>query len=140
MNEIESNPKLLYFKDPLKRSLLYIAERNGHANICVYLINKGLNVNDIQSIGSTPLHGAVYYGQTNVVKTLIVYGAHTNIKNGYGHLPIDEAMTEEIKDILKESEKDPIEKLFKSLIKKDLAISLIPIYLKGKNCCKKNIM
>lgn len=118
MNEIEQNPNLLYFKDPLKRSLLYISARNGHANICIYLINKGLNVNDIQSTGSTPLHGAVYYGQAKVAKILILYGAQTNIKNKYGHLPKDEAMTKEIKDLLEESEKDPIEELYKSLIKK----------------------
>ena len=81
MEEIEHDPNLLYYNVPLKRSLLYIAARNGHANICVYLINKGLDVNEIQSTGSTPLHGAVYYGQTKVVKILIVYGAQTNIKN-----------------------------------------------------------
>ena len=123
MEEIEHDPNLLYYKDPLKRSLLYIAARNGHANICVYLINKGLDVNEIQSTGSTPLHGAVYYGQTKVVKILIVYGAQTNIKNEYGHLPKDEATLKEIKDLLKESEKDPIEELYKKLIKKNLAIS-----------------
>ena len=137
MEEIESDPNLLYYKDPLKRSLLYIAARNGHSNICVYLINKGLDVNDIQSTGSTPLHGAVYYGQVNVAKILIVYGAQTNIKNKYGNLPKDEAMTKEIKDLLKESEKDPIEELYKKLIKKSLAISLIPIYIKGKIVAKK---
>jgi len=137
MEEIESDPNLLYYKDPLKRSLLYIAARNGHANICVYLINKGLDVNEIQSTGSTPLHGAVYYGQTKVVKILIVYGAQTNIKNEYGHLPKDEATIKEIKDLLKESEKDPIEELYKKLIKKNLAISLIPIYFKGSIVAKK---
>jgi ankyrin repeat protein len=76
---IEKNNNLLYFKDPLKRNLLYLAARNGHTNICEYLINKGLEINDIQGSGSTPLHGAVYYGQTNVVKLLLNYGAKTNI-------------------------------------------------------------
>ena len=46
-------------------------------------------------------------------------------------------MTKEIKDLLKESEKDPIEELYKKLIKKSLAISLIPIYIKGKIVAKK---
>jgi len=137
IHEIEHKPKLLYFKDPLKRSLLYIAARNGHTNICDYLINKGLNVNDIQSTGSTPLHGAAYYGQTNVVKLLIIYGAQINIKNEYGHLPKDEAMTKDIKDLLMESEKDPIEKLYQSLISKNIAKSLIPISSKGNIIAKK---
>jgi len=139
MKEIEHEPNLLYFKDPLKRSLLYIAARNGHSNICVYLINKGLDVNDIQSTGSTPLHGAVYYGQTETARILIIYGAQTNIKNEYGHLPKDEAMTKEIKNLLKESEKDPIEELYKKLIKKNLVISLIPIRFKGEIVAKKII-
>ena len=37
---IEKNNNLLYFKDPLKRNLLYLAARNGHTNICEYLIKK----------------------------------------------------------------------------------------------------
>ena len=137
MEEIERNQNLLYFKDPLKRSLLYIAARNGHSNICVYLINKGLNVNDIQSSGSTPLHGAAYYGQINVVKILMVYGAQTNIKNEYGHLAKDEAKSKEIQDLLKENEKDPIERLYKSLIQKNLVNELIPLYINGKIVAKK---
>ena len=137
MEEIEHNQNLLYFKDPLKRSLLYIAARNGHSNICVYLINKGLNVNDIQSSGSTPLHGAAYYGQINVVKILMVYGAQTNIKNKYGHLAKDEAKSKEIQDLLKENEKDPIERLYKSLIQKNLVNELIPLSINGKIVAKK---
>ena len=43
-----------------------------------------MKVNEIQKTGSTPLHGAAYYGQTNVVKLLLSYGAKTNIKNNFG--------------------------------------------------------
>ena len=46
-------------------------------------------------------------------------------------------MTKEIKDLLEENEKDPIEELYKSLIKKNLAISLFPIYFKCKIIAKK---
>ena len=138
-NIIENEPKLLFYKDPLKRSLLYIAARNGHVNICDYLINKGIDVNEIQGTGSTPLHGAAYYGQTNVVNLLINYGAKTNIKNEYNHYPIDEAMTKEIKDLLKKSEEDPIINLYKSLLSKNIAKSLIPISYKGNIVSKKLI-
>ena len=103
IEEIEKNEDLLYYKDSLQRNLLYIAARNGHVSICEYLINKGININEVQKTGSTALHGAAYYGQINAVKVLLNYGAKTNIKNNFGHLPIDEAMTEEIKNILKES-------------------------------------
>ena len=136
-NIIENNPKLLFYKDPLKRSLLYIAARNGHVNICDYLINKGIDVNDIQGTGSTPLHGAAYYGQTNVVNLLINYGAKTNIKNEFGHYPKDEAMTKEIKDLLKKSEEDPIINLYNSLLSKNIAKLLIPISFKVNVVSKK---
>ena len=137
INIIEKNPNLLEFKDPLERNLLYFASRNGHASICEYLINKGIKVNDIQKTGSTPLHGAAYYGQENVVKLLLNYGAKTNIKNNFGHLPIDEAMTDEIKNLIKESEKDPIFKLFQKLLSKNIAKKLIPIFLNGSIVARK---
>ena len=137
IEEIEKNPRLLYFKDPLERNLLYIAARNGHTNVCEYLINKGINVNELQKDGSTPLHGAAYYGQTDVVKLLLSYGAKTNIKNNFGHLPIDEAISEEIKNIIKEGEKDPILKLYQTLISKKIAKKLIPISSKENIVAKK---
>ena len=143
IEEIEENPSLLKFVDPLKRNLLYLAARNGHVSICEYLINKGLNVNEIQSSGSTALHGAAYYGQINVVKLLLNYGAKTNIKNNFGHLPIDEAFSKDIVNILKESEKDPIVKLYQSLLSKNISTKLIPIsqdnvIIAKKIICKLN--
>ena len=137
IDEIEDNPLLLNYKDPLKRNLLYIAARNGHTRICEYLINKGMEINDIQSTGSTPLHGAVYYGQTNVVKLLLNYGAKTNIKNNFNHFPIDEASIDEIKNLLKETEEDPIVNLFNTLKNKNIAKSLIPISSEGNIIAKK---
>ena len=137
IDEIEDNPLLLNYKDPLKRNLLYIAARNGHRRICEYLINKGMEINEIQSTGSTPLHGAVYYGQTNVVKLLLNYGAKTNIKNKFNHFPIDEASIDEIKNLLKETEEDPIVNLFNNLKNKNIAKSLIPISSEGNIIAKK---
>ena len=137
IQEIEEKEKLLEFKDPLERNLLYIAARNGHTNICEYLINKGINVNEIQKTGSTALHGAAYYGQINAVKVLLGYGAKTNIKNNFGHLPIDEAMTEEIKNILKESGENKLLELYQSLLSKNIAYKLIPINYKGTDIGKK---
>lgn len=137
IDEIENNDDILDYKDPLQRNLLYIAARNGHVSICEYLINKGLKINEIQHTGSTPLHGVAYYGQINVVKLLLNYGAKINIKNKSNNLPIDEAFTQEIKDLLKESEKDPIVKLYNTLLTKNIAKSLIPISLKGSIIAKK---
>ena len=137
IQEIEEKEELLEFKDPLERNLLYIAARNGHTSICEYLINKGINVNEIQKTGSTALHGAAYYGQIKVVKVLLDYGAKTNIKNNFGHLPIDEAMTEEIKNVLKESGEDKLLQLYQSLLSENIAYKLIPINHNGTDIGKK---
>ena len=83
------------------------------------------------------MHGAVYYGQTKVVQLLLNYGAKTNIKNIANHLPIDEAPNDEIKNLLLESEKDPLVKLYNSLMIKKIAKSFIPISIKGKIIAKK---
>ena len=71
MNVNEKND-LIYHKDPSERNLLYLAARNGHADICELLINYGLyDINDIQYTGSTPLHAAAYYGQKKSSSTFI---------------------------------------------------------------------
>ena len=128
---------MLYFKDPLNRNLLYIAARNGHTDICEFLINKGISVNEIQHTGSTALHGAAYYGQLEVVKLLLNYGAKRNIKNNFGHLPKDEAMTEEIKNLLDKFEIDPIKELYQTLKSKNISKKLIDISHNGKIRAKK---
>ena len=58
---IDRNKNLLYAKDKLQRNLLYLAARNGYFNITEYLLNKGIDINETQSTGSTALHGAAYY-------------------------------------------------------------------------------
>ena len=136
-NEIEENPNILDFQDTQRRNLLYIAARNGHANICEYLINKGKLVNEIQFNGNTPLHAAAYYGHTEIVKLLLNYGANINIKNNFGHSPIDVSMTTEIKNILLENKKDPILSLFASLKSKNIAKKLFEISYNGNIIAKK---
>lgn len=61
-SQIEHNKNLLYIKDSLNRSLLYLSARNGYFNITEYLIKKGININEVQKDGSTALHGAAFYG------------------------------------------------------------------------------
>ena len=140
IEEIEENPSLLKFVDPLKRNLLYLAARNGHVDLCELIINFGFyDINDTQYTGSTPLHAAAYYGQKDVVQLLLNYGARTDIKNKFGNLPKDEAMTEEIKNILEENEKDRIDIMYKSLLSKNIATNIIPLYSHGEIIARKII-
>jgi hypothetical protein len=139
MNTIEKKD-LIYFKDPSDRNLLYLAARNGHVDLCELIINFGFyDINDTQYTGSTPLHAAAYYGQKDVVQLLLNYGARTDIKNKFGNLPKDEAMTEEIKNILEENEKDRIDIMYKSLLSKNIATNIIPLYSHGEIIARKII-
>lgn len=137
--EIDNNNKLLYTKDSLKRNLLYLAARNGHLEICKYLINKGIPINEAQSSGSTALHGASFYGHTKVSLLLLNYGANPNIKNDFGNLPLDEAKFPEIQKLFQNIKKDPISSLFYELYSKKLCSKLIEIKKDGKILGKKLI-
>ena len=61
---------------------------------------------------------SAYYGQKKVVQLLLNYGARTVIKNKFGNLPKDEAMTEEIRNLLEDNETDRIYIMYKSLLEK----------------------
>ncbi len=139
-HEIENNKNLLYQKDSLKRSLLYLAARNGFYNICEFLIKKGININDIQKDGSTPLHGASFYGQDLIVKLLIDYGANISIKNNFGNLASDEANNNQIKSTILNSKIDKISKLFQKLYSQGIVSNLVLIKKKNKIIAKKLII
>ena len=108
---IENNKNLLYQKDNLQRNLLYIAARNGYFNITEYLLKKGININEVQSTGSTALHGAAFYGQELVIQLLIEHGIDTKIRNNYGSTAADEAKTPSIRELIIRSDQDQITQL-----------------------------
>ena len=138
--KIEQNKNLLYQKDKLKRSLLYLSARNGYYNITEYLLNMGINVNEIQKNGSTALHGAAYYGQTLIIQLLIDHGINTSIKNEFGHTAADEAKTQFIKELILDSHTDKIKNFYQELFSKGLVSNIIPIKKKGKIICQKLIV
>ncbi|CAF1486140.1 unnamed protein product [Rotaria sordida] len=85
-------------------NLLYLACRYGQTLVAKCLLEKGANVNIrlLKESESTPLHGAVYHGHVSTVDLLLSYGADVNIKNKYGSTPIDDARTDEMRQILKQ--------------------------------------
>ena len=129
---IEGNKNLLYIKDKLQRNLLYLAARNGYFNITEYLLNKGIDINETQSTGSTALHGAAYYGQELVIQLLIEHGINTKIRNKFGSTAADEAKTPLIKELILNSHQDRIMILFHDLKSKGLVSNIIPIKKKNK--------
>ena len=68
---------------------------------------------------------------------MLNYGANTNIKNNFGHLPKDEAMTEDIKNLLIKFENAPIGDLYQILTSKNISKKLIDISYNGKIIGKK---
>jgi hypothetical protein len=136
---IERNKNLLYEKDGLKRNLLYLSARNGYFNLTEYLIKKGININEVQSCGSTALHGAAYYGQELVIQLLIENGIDTKIKNNFGSTADEEACTPRIKEIILKSHEDKIMTFFHRLYNLGYISNIIPIKKNDKIIAQKLI-
>jgi ankyrin repeat protein len=124
---IERDKTLLNKKDELNRSLLYLAARNGYYNLTEYLLNKGINVNEVQKDGSSALHGAAFYGQQLIIQLLIDHGINTSIRNRFGSTAAEEARTTFIQDLINNSNKDKIMIFFHELYSKGLISNIIPI-------------
>ncbi|CRG99200.1 bromodomain protein, putative [Plasmodium relictum] len=66
-------------KDLMKQTCLFYAAREGHINLCNYLIEKGCNPNDSDNFGQTCLFYASREGKTECVRNLIKKGANPNL-------------------------------------------------------------
>ena len=136
-NAINYNKSLLYLKDGLNRSLLYLSARNGYFNLTEFLIKKGININEVQKDGSTALHGAAYYGQELVVQLLIEHGININIRNRFWSTAADEARTPMIRELILQSKEDRILNLYQQLFSKQLVSNFVIIKKRGKVVAKK---
>ena len=134
---IDKNPSLVYKKDNLQRTLLYIAARNGYLNICNYLIQKGANLNDTQSTGSTPLHAASFYRNELVVQLLLSHGADANAKNIFNNLAFKQQPRQQ--EFIKNKKIDLIDNIFGNMNANKLSDSLQNLPLNGKIIAKKII-
>ena len=66
---IDKKRNLVQDRDEHGRTLLYIASKSGFYDTCKLLLEKGASVNEAQKVGSTPLHGAAYFGHALVVRS-----------------------------------------------------------------------
>ncbi|VWU50321.1 bromodomain protein 1 [Hepatocystis sp. ex Piliocolobus tephrosceles] len=66
-------------KDLMKQTCLFYAAREGHINLCNYLIEHGCNTNDADNFGQTCLFYASREGKTECVENLIKKGANPNL-------------------------------------------------------------
>ncbi len=91
---IENRCNLHYVKDilavgcPIRNScnitLLHMATAWGRLDIAELSIDMGLDVNEGNDIGNSPLFAAVSCGYTEIVKFLISKGADIHAKDNYG--------------------------------------------------------
>ena len=89
INAVSSNSEELYLssvksvgvkekafvKDHLKRTLLHVAVEQNNKVLTTYLVDVGLNVNDREGCGLTPLSLAVLQKNKDLVELLVKYGA-----------------------------------------------------------------
>ena len=66
------------------RAALHWAARNGHADVCEWLIGRGLDPDVGTRDGTRPLHWAVWQGHLAVCDLLLKAGADLHSRNSYG--------------------------------------------------------
>jgi cytohesin len=69
-----------------------------------WLVAQGSDNEKADNYSRTPLHIAAKQGHANVVVCLLSHGAKLNVRDTAGKLPVDDAATEEIKQIIRDEE------------------------------------
>jgi hypothetical protein len=111
---IETDRSILSRSAERNCPLIYLAARSGHNDIVQLLFRYGVDVNATGNT-SSPLYPAAFYGHAPVVKQLMARGASVTLKNGFGNLPIDEASSEAIKELISHANDDDLAKLLRRL-------------------------
>lgn len=79
---------------------LHEAAWAGDVAVIEQRLQEGMDVNEQNSSGETPLHVAARYGQKECAEALIKAGASGTVRNKKDETPMDVASTPELKKIL----------------------------------------
>jgi len=134
---IDKKRNLVQDKDEFGRTLLYIASKSGFYDTCKLLLEKGASVNEGQKDGSTPLHGAAFFGHALVVGLLLQHGAISDIKNKWGNSALDESATPAIRSLIQTASADVILSMASTLKEKQLALNVRLIEYRGEVIAKE---
>lgn len=90
---IESDPELLDACSPDGFTALALAAYFGHAEVVLYLVTKGAEVNAVanNAMRVMPLHSAVAGGHVHIARVLIAEGADVNAPQHMGWRPLHAA-------------------------------------------------
>ena len=135
--EIAKRGNLVRERDEHGRTLLYIASRSGFYDTCDLLLQNGASVNEVQCDGSTPLHGAAFFGHTLIVGLLLEHGARSDIRNNWGNTALDESATPNIKSRIQTASTDSILSLAARLREKHFILSVRHIKYQGQVIAKE---
>jgi len=80
---------------------LYLAARNGHSEVVVYLLRKGGDPNFRAARGGTAVYWAVQGGHTDIIDALLKAGGDPTIPDRYGRNALQLATRSEHSDIKK---------------------------------------
>lgn len=124
-------------RDEHGRTLLYIASKSGFYDTCNLLLQKGAYVNEAQRDGSTPLHGAAFFGHELIVGLLLQHGAKSDIRNKWGNTAIYESATPSIRSLIQTASGDDISSLAARLKERQLVKSVRLIEYQGEVIAKE---
>ncbi|KKT23374.1 MAG: hypothetical protein UW09_C0004G0119 [candidate division TM6 bacterium GW2011_GWF2_43_87] len=88
----KANIKLPYTTNTAWNFLHDAARENWKVSVIKYLIEQGLNIDQANTAGETPLHLAAQNGNEAVVRCLVEAGASISLKNVNNKTPRDEAV------------------------------------------------
>jgi ankyrin repeat protein len=80
--------------DVFGQSPMFVAARDGKADIIALLLARGVDVNAPVQAGRGPLYHAASNGRVEAVRVLIAKGASVNAIDGYGQTPLLTAATQ----------------------------------------------
>lgn len=89
-NKIDPKKRKNFSKVEGAMTLCWAASQ-GDLNEVIHLVSSGVDINQADYDGRTPLHLAAAEGQTHIIEYLLSKGAKTKPKDRWGNTPIDDA-------------------------------------------------
>ena len=99
---------------------LIYASYNGHVDVVRYLLDHGADRDKANEFDCTPIHAAAEGGHLETAKLLMVYGADLNAQDYYGRSPINVALTEEMRQAIRDEPRRRMDHGHKRATEQDL--------------------